>query len=291
FAAQIEPRLGERALAKVTREHVEQFVADCLRDGLSPKTVSNCLGLLHSIFEFAIRRGWANDENPCKRAEKPKAVEHSDIRFLDEDEVEALLRAVPDTEFGRLQRVLYLAAVMTGMRQGELLALRWADVDWPARRIRVRRNYVRGEFGTPKSRRGSRSIPLADRLGGELDMLHRRSRWARDEDLVFANPVTGRPMNGCTLLKSYQRALERASVRELRFHDLRHTFGTRMAAAGVPMRTLQEWMGHRDFKTTAIYADYAPSAGEVDLVNLAFGGKLVADEPLPAEFTAPEVDD
>ena len=138
--------------------------------------MSNALGLLHSIFEFAIRRGWAT-ENPCKRVEKPKADEDADIRFLDQDEVEALLRAVPDAEFGHVQRVIYLTAVMTGMRQGELLALRWQDVDWSARRIRVRRNFVRGEFGTPKSRRGSRSIPLADRLGGELDRLYQRSRF------------------------------------------------------------------------------------------------------------------
>jgi site-specific recombinase XerD len=61
-------------------------------------------------------------------------------------------------------------------------------------------------------------------------------------------------------------------VRPVRFHDLRHTFGTRMAAAGVPMRTLQEWMGHRDFKTTLIYADYAPSEREADLVEAAFAG-------------------
>ena len=58
----------------------------------------------------------------------------------------------------------------------------------------------------------------------------------------------------------------------MRFHDLRHTFGTRMAAAGVPMRTLQEWMGHRDYKTTLIYADYAPIAHERDFVERAFGG-------------------
>ena len=177
--------------------------------------------MLHSIFEFAIRRGWASD-NPCKRVEKPRATEDADIHFLDQTEVEALLRAVPDTGFGRVQRVIYITAVMTGMRQGELLALRWIDVDWSGQRIRVRRNYVRGQFGTPKSRRGSRSIPLADRLGGELDGLYRRSRWTRDEDLVFANPTTGRPLNGTTLLKSYQRALRRAGVRELRFHDLRH---------------------------------------------------------------------
>ena len=97
------------------------------------------------------------------------------IRFLDAEDVEALLRAVPDGPYGRVQRVLYLAAVMTGMRQGELLALRWQDVDWSAQRVRVNRNYVNGQFGTPKSRRG-RSVPLADRLGGELDQLYRDPR-------------------------------------------------------------------------------------------------------------------
>jgi integrase len=72
------------------------------------------------------------------------------------------------------------------------------------------------------------------------------------------------------VLKRFKAALRRAGVREVRFHDLRHTFGTRMAAAGVSMRTLQEWMGHRDFKTTLIYADYAPSSTEAEMVNAAF---------------------
>ncbi len=175
---------------------------------------------------------------------------------------------------------MYLAAAMTGMRQGELIALRWMDVDWIARRIRVRRNYVRGEFGTPKSKRSTRSIPLADVLGGALDRLYQDTRWKQDDDLVFAHPHTGKPIDRSRLLKRFKAALKRAGVRPVRFHDLRHTFGTRMAAAGVPMRTLQEWMGHRDFKTTLIYADYAPSAGEVDLVNLAFGGRLVDAEAI-----------
>ena len=84
-----------------------------------------------------------------------------------------------------------------------------------------------------------------------------------------------------TLLKRFKAALVAAEVREGRFHDLRHTFGTRMAAAGVPMRTLQEWLGHRDFATTLIYADYQPSAREADLVDSAFRAEAL-DTPLPA---------
>ena len=159
---------------------------------------------------------------------------------------------------------------MTGMRQGELLALRWMDVDWMAHRVRVRRNFVRGKFGTPKSKRSSRSIPLADEVARELELLFQRSSYQSDEDLVFAHPRTGKPMDRSRLLKRFKSALKRGGVREARFHDLRHTFGTRMAAAGVPMRTIQEWMGHRDFKTTLIYADYAPAANEAEVVNAAF---------------------
>jgi integrase len=87
---------------------------------------------------------------------------------------------------------------------------------------------------------------------------------------VFAHPATGKPIDRSKLLKRCKAALARAEVRRVRFHDLRHTFGTRVAAAGVPMRTLQEWMGHRDFATTLIYADHAPSEPEAEWVARAF---------------------
>ena len=73
FRTQIEPSLGERAIAKVTHEDIERFVADCVKDGMQPKTISNTLGLAHSIFEFAITRGWVRD-NPCKRVERPRST-------------------------------------------------------------------------------------------------------------------------------------------------------------------------------------------------------------------------
>jgi integrase len=160
---------------------------------------------------------------------------------------------------------LYLTAAMTGLREGELVALRWRDVDWSASVIRVRRNYTRGRLGTPKSKRSSRALPMADRLGGELDCHFKRSLYQGDDHLVFCHPQTGEPYDASQIRKRFYAAMTAAGMGQrcgreggITFHSLRHTFGTLMAAAGVPMRTLQEWMGHRNLATTEIYADYAP---------------------------------
>jgi integrase len=256
----IVPFFGVQDVDKINREDVRRFDAELEAKGLAPKSRANTLGALHSLIEFALSEGWATGENPVKRVPKPvKLHVDADLHFLDLEEIEALLRAVPSDALGRVERVMYLTAAMTGMRQGELLGLRWRDVDWPAGRVRIRRNFVRGEFGTPKSKRSSRAVPLASRVAAELARLFQDSPSQGDDDLVFAHPKTGKPIDRSRLLKRFKAALRRAEVREVRFHDLRHTFGTRMAAQGVPMRTLQEWMGHRDFPTTLIYADFAPS--------------------------------
>jgi integrase len=183
-------------------------------------------------------------------------------------------------------RMLILMAAMTGMRLGELRALRWSDIDYRAMKIRVRREYVRGQYDKPKSLGSERGIPLAARLVTELDEHHQRTVWNQDSDLVLAHPHTGRPLDHARIGLHYQAALVRAGVRKIRVHDLRHTFGTTMAASGkVSLRTLQEWMGHEDIRTTQIYADYMPGERESELIDDAFAprtnrGPIFANEPL-----------
>lgn len=113
---------------------------------------------------------------------------------------------------------------------------------------------------------------MADRLAAELDRLHQALGEPGPDDLVFADPATGEPLDKARNLRRLRKALNAAKVDEGHsVHSLRHTFGTSMAAAGVPLRTLQEWMGHRDLKTTQRYADYAPSPHEHALIESAFG--------------------
>ena len=266
----LAPFFGRRSLDRVDAELVADYLVAKQRDGFASKTVSNQLTFLHGVFRHGMKKGWAH-ANPVAAVDRPRDAEvDADIRFLEHEEVEALLRAIDtDDEFAGVDRPLYLVAVTCGLRQGELLALRWRDVDWTAEVIRVRRNYTRGRFGTPKSRRSSRAVPMTSRVAGELELLFQRSAFTGDDDLVFGHPVLGSVLDASKLRKRFKAALKRAKVRQVRFHDLRHTFGTQAAAAGVPLRTLQEWMGHRDYKTTLIYADYAPRSHERAMLERA----------------------
>ncbi len=268
--AHLKPYFGDRPIEKIDAERVAAFLAAKKRKGLATKTISNQLVFLHGLYGFALKRGWIL-ANPVPAVDRPRAVVvDPDIHYLDLSEIEKLLRAVPDDHFASTDRTLYLTAAMSGLRQGELVALRWSDVDWSAARIRVRRNYTREAFGTPKSRRGSRSVPMADRVAGALKDHFEASAYQADSNLVFAHPQTGHPLDASALRNRYKAALKTSGLREVRFHDLRHSFGTHCAAAGVPMRILQEWMGHAQLTTTEIYADYAPSSHEKEMVEAAF---------------------
>ncbi len=262
---------GSMTLDRMVPEDIERYVAS-KRKTLAIKTVRNHVGTMHSVFEVGMRKGWCV-RNPVKLADRPviKKTE-TRIQFLDQAEVEKLLATpYPPDAFGAIEPTLYLTAAMTGLRQGELIGLRWRDVDFDARKIRVVSPYVRGEFGDPKSAGSGRSVPMAERVAVALRELRQRSAYAHDRDLVFCHPETGHPLDRSKLVRRFKQALGRAGVHQITFHELRHTFGTRMAAAGVPMRTLQHWLGHADAKTTQIYAHYQPSDQEADAVDRAFG--------------------
>lgn len=269
---------GDVPLFEITVREVDAFIEHQLQrgskreegKGLMPQTVLTHVQLLGAIFNRAVRDGIVT-ANPVAAAEKPrpKAVE-KDIRFLSVEEVEALVRAVRNDKRGKVDAATFVTAAMTGLRRGELIALRWRDIDWAARQVRVRRNRRRGQTTDPKSERSKRSVPMSARVARELDRQFQRSRYRGDDDLVFAHPETGRHYDPDTLTDRFKEARDLAGVPQITFHELRHTFGTRMAAAGVPLRTLMEWMGHAEMKTTMIYAHYAPIEREADLVDAAF---------------------
>ena len=199
----IVPGLDNAPVRRVDRQKVEKLAEGMLADEKSPKTVRNVLTFLFSIFEHAIDNGWCA-ENPVRRASRPRRQRAGDVepdlQFLTMPELEAVIRTIPDetvirppapTRRGRrgpapppppdvlgpVLRVVILTAAMTGLRQSELLGLRWRDVDWSAQRIRVRNAFIRGEHSSKgKSDLSTRrSVPMADRVVAELDGWSKRS--------------------------------------------------------------------------------------------------------------------
>jgi integrase len=161
---------------------------------------------------------------------------------------------------------------------GELLALRWRDVDFELRAIQVRASYTHRQLDTAKNRTG-RIVPMIEAVATALAQLEQREYFTRPDDLVFASAV-GSHLDDSALRRRYKRAREAAGLRTLRFHDLRHTFGTH-AIRTVDPRELREWMGHADFATTQIYLSYKPRAEAAERLARAF--ELI---PSPASFTA-----
>lgn len=277
----LEPFFGPRQLDRIDAPRVTSYLKRKRAEGLSSKTVQNHLNFLHGVFAFSMKRGWASS-NPVAQVDRPKRARspHRRLRFLSPVELNALIRSTPDDALGDVEGPLYLTAAMTGLRQGELLGLRWCDVDWPAGRIRVADNYTRGSFDSPKSEHGRRSVPMADRVARELELHFQRSLYRMDDDLVFCHPETGHVLDASKVRKRFKAALAEARVNRITFHELRHTFGTQMAAAGAPLRAIQEWMGHADAKTTEIYAHYAPDAS---------GGRQFAERAFSDSAGPPDV--
>ena len=204
------PFFKDKALDRIHDADVTRLLVQLRRTGRKPKTIRNILSSLHSLFELAVRRRWVVS-NPCKLVDSPGVPPSGDIRFLTQDELMAVItRGVGDSRWASVDRPLYLMAAMTGLRQGELLGLRWIDLDVQALKVRVRQSFVRGEFKAPKSLRGTRGVPLADDLVEALESLAKASAFRGDDDLVFGHPDSGDPLDRSKVRKRFQAACRRA---------------------------------------------------------------------------------
>lgn len=247
--------------------------------GLKGSTVLNQVNYLHAIFAFAQRREEV-DVNPVAAASKPKTSKpSSDFSFLSPAQVDAVIDAYPDDTLGPTDRTIVLTAAMTGLRQGELIALRWSDILWTESSIRVKASVSRGIEGDPKSHTSKREVPMADRVASALEAHFQRAFYKRDDDYVFCHPHTGNPYDPSKMRDRFYAAMKTARLGHMigrdhggiTFHSLRHTFGTQMASAGVPLVAIKQWLGHADIATTMIYAKWGKDrAADRALVDAAF---------------------
>ena len=270
------PAFGSMALEDVTVQEIELWRSRVrsVRGGgqLSNESKNHLLVLLHGIFRRAVKlHGLA--ANPVDSVDRYRVRSSGDIQVFSPDEIWSLVRAAAS----ETDAAIFLTAAFTGLRRGELLGLRWCDVDFAGSTIRVRASYAAGYLTTPKSGK-VRSVPMAPDVASALENLRARERFTGEDDLVFSGQA-GIPLDGDALSKRYEDALQRAGLRRLRFHDLRHTFGTRMIAKA-DIRRVQEWMGHADIQTKMKYLRYAPRTEDAALVAAAFGSESSeADAP------------
>jgi integrase len=160
-------------------------------------------------------------------------------------------------------------AAYSGLRLGELLALRWRDVDWTGSALTISRSLSSGVEGTTKTGH-VRRVPMADQAAAALDRLSQREDFVSPDDYVFCNAL-GRSLDGSALRRRYKRARDAAGLRPLRWHDLRHTFGSLLVAGGVDLVSIKDAMGHSQLTTTSRYLHARPATERAAAFTAAFG--------------------
>jgi integrase len=289
----VVPRLGHLRLSALRADHVQSLYADLLAAGVGVWSVRKCHVVVSGALADGVRWGLLV-RNVASLAAPPRAPAR-DMVTLTADQVGVLLGAVHGTRW----HGLYWLAVVAGMRQGELLGLRWSDVDMSAGAVRVQRQAQRlagggFEFVEPKSARGRRVIALDPEtlsvLYGQWDVVADMRVVAgggwREHELVFPSDV-GTPMDGRNVWTRFRRDLRRCGLPAIRFHDLRHTSATLLLADGVHPRVVQERLGHSKIGITLdTYSHVVPSL-QVDAA--ARIGRRIADSSLTATRAAGRV--
>lgn len=251
----IIPELGHIKLGELTPQDVQKFLNKRARSGLTPRTVQYLRAILRSALAEAEAWGYI-ERNSASLAKAPK-MERREVSVLTATDARALIASTVDDRIGNL----FALALYTGLRQGELLGLRWPDIDLDQGTIQIRKALQKQgremKFIEPKTARSRRKIflPAAavsilthQKVNVDVMRRHAGSAW-QDWDLVFPSQV-GTPLDGSNVTHHLQRKLTEAGLPRVRFHDLRHTCATLLLEQGVQDRVIMEQLGHSQITLT-----------------------------------------
>jgi integrase len=235
------PRLGEKRLDQIDVDDVLSLIANLKQQGYTGWTIRTVLTPLSRVFSHAVRRGVisASPISKLDRTERPTVWRHEQ-RVLNSTEIGQLLDAAPPR-----YRTLLASAVLTGLRQSELLGLRWRDIDFTDEVIRVRSALDRhGQHVEPKTRNAKRDVILTPGLAGALQSLRDTSPFSGPMDYVFASRV-GTPLHWRNVARrALKPALTKAGIEPIRWHDLRHTNASLLIAGGANIAFVSRQLGH-----------------------------------------------
>ena len=277
----IVPTLGRIKLQDLRPDHIQTLYTQKLATGASVRTVRLTHAVLHRALGRALKWGLLR-RNPCDAVDKPQQV-RKEMKTWNVEQVRVFL----ETARGHRSEALFHLAVHTGLRQGELLGLRWSDLDWKTGALRVQRQMQRvpGQgktFVEPKTAAGRRSIVLDAIVLSKLREHGRRQkeerlmaggRW-QDQDLMFSSTI-GTPMEPDKILIQFKALQHQAGLPAIRFHDLRHTAATFLLELGTHPKVVQEILGHSDTSVTMnTYSHVTPKLQKEALQRVA---ELVQD--------------
>ena len=258
----LNPFFGKMLLSNIKPGNIQEYVSRKAKENLSPRTVNKTITVLKMIMKRAVIWEYLKD-NPARFTESLKE-EKNEMEFLKPDEIRRFLSAASPEYYP-----LFAAAVLTGCRQGELMGLRWSDVDLEQGVIYIRRTYhPQFGFGKPKTKMGERAIVISPELVNILQT-HRQQQHGKARDLVFQNKAGG-PINHQNMMtRQFYPTLELAGLRRIRFHDLRHTYAALMISMGENIKFIQKQLGHASLITTMdTYGHLLPE------VSQGFGKRL-----------------
>jgi len=232
---------------RITIATVEKFITERQAQGMNIGTLRKILVSLGQILSYAVRHKYI-DHNPLREAERPRGRAQLqedqpggqvDIKILTPPQINALLGQMEDQKY----RTLFMLAIFSGARQGELLGLKWGDINWESKQIHIQRTFNNGRLFTPKTQSSIRKIDLGPTVMKEL------KKWRlacpkNDLDLVFPNEAGHHINNKNMLRRNFRPALKAAGCPAIRFHDLRHTYASLLIAQGENIKYIQNQLGH-----------------------------------------------
>jgi integrase len=252
----LSPGLGSVRLKDLRPDHIQSLYNALLRNGKSERTVLLIHSVLHGALNQALRWGLIG-RNPAQAVMRPK-LKRQEMKTLSDVQAKSLLNTAKGS---RLDALLWLA-LTTGLREGEILGLKWSDLDWTAKRLKIQRQLQRLRdkglvFTEPKSMASRRAVTLSSDIISRLrsqrvvqayEKLFAGDRW-QEHDLIFPSTL-GTPLDPRNLYRQFKNALKEARLPNIRFHDLRHTAATLMLQQHTHPKVVQERLGHSDISLT-----------------------------------------
>ena len=282
FKNHLLPAFGEMPLARIGVEDVQGFKSAKLAAGYKPQTVKHLLRLLRQMLNHAVDWNYIRS-NPAQKVKNP-SVPKTEMDCLTPEEARRFLEAVPFKWYP-----FFLAAITTGLRLGELLAMRWENIDWSSDRYFVRETLSRarygykGGFSAPKTEGSQTAVDLTSACLQALkvhevrQITHKLAPGLEYEDhgLIFCN-VKGRPYDQKNIVhRQFHTALKDAGLRRIRFHDLRHTTASILINQGAPPKSIQRQLRHASIETTFdIYGHLFPetNSAAIEIMDRALLG-------------------